>query len=174
MTLNEAQAGFLRDSDGVLRESMASARVMIMSCSAYRSMCDALFDQFQSGAGVILYRMGEGYAQKLVGAIPKLGMSTEEAIKAFQHLAYLAGWGKLKLRIVNQTSGECLVERSAFVLHRQDLKDNTCFFFAGVLAATSTTLFGKPCTAREVKCASSGAPLCKFLIYEDEKKTANR
>ena len=59
----EDPSKFLTSENGVLRESLTQARVMLFGCSAYPSMCDALYEQFHSGAGVILYRMGEGYGQ---------------------------------------------------------------------------------------------------------------
>jgi hypothetical protein len=88
-----------RDEKGVLREGITGARVMIFSCSAYRSMCDALFDQFQSGAGIILYRMGEGYARKLIEALPKLGMSADDLIQGLKSLGFLAGWENFRLKL---------------------------------------------------------------------------
>jgi len=78
-----------RGENGVLRDNFSNRRIIIFSCSAYRSMCDSLYDQFQSGAGVILYRMGEGYGRKLVKGFPQLGLSREEMVDALCKLSHL-------------------------------------------------------------------------------------
>ncbi|MHB8567160.1 MAG: V4R domain-containing protein [Nitrososphaerales archaeon] len=162
-TKNDSSGLLIRDNL-VLRDSITSARVILMSCSAYRSMCEALFDQFQSGAGVILYRMGEGYAKKLLGAVPKLGVERDVIIGGFERLSYLAGWGKLNLRLKKDLSAECVVEKSAFVLRRADIGPNTCFFFSGVLSSIAKELLKQEYRTREVKCESSGSAFCKFEI----------
>lgn len=148
----------------VLRESITNARVILFSCSAYRSMCDALYDQFQSGAGVILYRMGEGYAKKLLGAIPKLGLNRDEVIEGFEQLSFLAGWGKLNLRIKEDFSAECVVDKCAFVLRREGIGPTSCYFFSGVLGSVAKELFKQEYRAHEVKCESSGSPVCRFQV----------
>ena len=107
----EASGILVRDGL-VLRDSITNARVILMSCSAYRSMCDTLFDQFQSGASVILYQMGQGYAKKLIAASSKMGLSREEIISGFERLAFLSGWGKPKVRIIDENKVECVAEKS--------------------------------------------------------------
>jgi len=167
MSINEDQAGFLREERGVLRESVTNARVMIFSCSAYRSMCDALYDQFLSGASVILYRAGEGYAKKLLSAVPKLGLGREETIKTLQHIAYLSGWGNMKLRSLDQKTLECTVEKCAFVLRRKDISGTSCFFLSGVLGGAASALFEKKFAARELDCEATGSKCCRFQITVD-------
>ncbi|SRR5579875_622893 len=165
MTESKSEAsGLLTRDNLVLRDTVTSARVIVMSCSAYRSMCDALFDQFQSGAGVILYRMGEGYSRKLLGAVPKLGVDREQIIKGFERLSYLAGWGKLNLRLRDDLSAECIVEKCAFVLRREGIGPTTCYFFSGVLSSLAKELFKQEYRTKEVRCESSGSPFCKFEI----------
>ena len=137
---------------------------MLFGCSAYRSMCDALYEQFQSGAGVILYRMGEGYGRKVAVAIPITEISREDAIKVFQKLALLAGWGNIKIKILDEKTAECLVQKSPFVLHRNDAGNVSCYFLSGVLSAIASVLFGKKFTTREVSCEITGSSICKFLV----------
>lgn len=148
----------------VLRETITNSRVIIMSCSAYRSMCDALFDQFKSGAGVILYRMGEGYSKKLFGAVPKLGMTNEEVISGFERLAYLAGWGKINLQMIDSLNAECVVEKCAFVLRRGDIGQTSCYFFSGILSALASELLKREYRTMEMECEASGSAFCKFKV----------
>ncbi len=151
--------------DGVIREAYTAARVMIWSCSAYRSMCDALYDQFQSGAGVILYRMGEGYGAKLSKAIPTLILSPEMVIQVFEKATSSAGWGKLQLKMADKRSAECIVENSAFLLYRNEIGPVTCHFLAGVLGGVWSGIFGKETKVQEVKCGARGnRKVCKFKL----------
>ncbi|MHB8565520.1 MAG: V4R domain-containing protein [Nitrososphaerales archaeon] len=158
-----------RDGKDLLRDSITNSRVVVMGCSGYRSLCDALYEQFQSGSSVILYRMGEGYARNLLSAVPKLGMNTEQVIHGFERLAFLAGWGKINLRIIDDSTVECVVEKCAFVLRRQDVGSTSCYFFSGVLGAVTSALFDKKFTAKEVKCETSGTPPCKFMARVNSK-----
>ncbi len=160
-------SAFLTSENGVLRESLTHARVMLFSCSAYRSMCDALYEQFQSGAGVILYRMGEGYGRKVASTVPMGDMTREEAVKVFQRVALLAGWGNIKIQIVDEKTAECVVHKSPFVLHREDAGKVSCYFMSGVLSATANVLFGKKFTTREILCGTAGASSCKFVVTEE-------
>ena len=165
MDISESGSRFVIDDNGVLRENITNSRVLIFSCGAYRSMCDALFEQFQSGSGVILYRMGQGYARKLVDGIVKLNLPMEEAIKVYQKLSYLAGWGKVKIKIEDENRGMCTVHKSAFVLRRSDVGSTSCFFFSGVLSTITTSLYnGKDYSAKEVECVSGGFENCRFVI----------
>lgn len=154
----------LRRDGLVLRDTVTESRVVILSCSAYRSMCDELYDRFQSGAGVILYKMGEGYARKMTAALPKLGMNVQDLMTALERLSYMAGWGNMKVRVIDESNIECVVEKSAFVLRRNDIGPTSCYFLSGVLGATASRLFGKEFVAKESTCESSGAKLCKFRI----------
>jgi predicted hydrocarbon binding protein len=129
-------------------------------------MCDALYDQFQSGAGIILYRMGEGYGNKLVKSLAKLDLSQEEKIQAFEKLAHLAGWGKLSINVDGSENGEVVVEDSPFILRRQDIGPNSCHFMAGVLAGGASELFGSAYKAQELRCASKDGGVCRFRIYK--------
>jgi predicted hydrocarbon binding protein len=167
MPLSESESEFIRQDHGVLRESLTDSRVMLLGCSAYRSMCDALYEQFQSGGGVILYRMGEGYGRKLASSIPLADMSREDAIQVFQKLALLAGWGDIKIKILDQKTAECIVHKSPFVLHRKDAGRVSCYFLSGVLSAIASALFTRKFTTREVLCEMSGSAVCKFLVTEE-------
>jgi len=116
-------------------------------------MCDSLFEQFQSGSGVILYRMGQEYARKLVEGVAKLNLSPNEAIKVYRRLALLAGCGNVKINVDLENvveSSECTVHCSAFVLRRKDAGKTTCFFFSGGLSTIASSLVGKPYVAKEV------------------------
>ncbi|MDA4130608.1 MAG: hypothetical protein OK457_07540, partial [Thaumarchaeota archaeon] len=151
------------------RETVTGARVMIFSCSAYRSMCDALFDQFQSGAGIILYRMGEGYAAKLIEALPKLGVSPDDIGQALKSLGFLAGWGKFQFELASPENIKCTIEQSAFLLRREDAGPTTCYFFSGILGAVGGEIFKKKFIAKEVECASSGHKRCEFTAFPSTK-----
>ncbi len=166
MTLTEQNEITLREQDGVLRESLLNSRIMVFSCSAYRSMCDELYEQFQSGASVILYRMGKGFARKLSAAIPKLGGTKQSAIDGFVQLAKMAGWGDIHCRILDETSAECVVHRSPFVLHRTDIGRTSCYFLSGVLASIATDIYKKKFDAQEVECLADGSNNCRFKIHE--------
>jgi predicted hydrocarbon binding protein len=156
-----------RDEKGILRENFSNRRVIIFSCSAYRSMCDALYEQFQSGAGIILYRMGEGYGSKLVRGLSGLDLSEEEKIQAFEKLAHLAGWGKLAIKVdEDKKSGEVIVEESPFTLRRHDIGPISCHFMAGVLAGGASELFGTEYKAQELRCAAKDGGVCRFRIYQ--------
>lgn len=148
----------------MLRDNITDARVVVISCAAYRSMCDALFEQFQSGAAVILYRMGEGYARKTFGAFSKIGLGRDDILQGLERLSYMAGWGKMRFHLVDEHNAECVVEKSAFLLRREDIGSNTCYFLSGVLAASASELFKRKFKAQEVMCESSGANLCKFKL----------
>ncbi len=155
-----------REENGVLRDNMSNRRVIIFSCSAYRAMCDSLYDQFQSGAGVILYRMGEGYGRKLVKGVPQLGMSKEEIVDALGKLAHVAGWGKLTINISENSNGDAVLEDSPFTLRRNDIGPTTCHFMSGVLVGGASELFGMEYKAQEVKCASRDeSKVCRFAIH---------
>lgn len=155
---------FTQESDGVLRESVTSSRVIVFSCAAYRSMCDSLFEQFKSGAGIILYRMGQGYARKLFEGITKLELSMEESIKVYQRLSYVAGWGNVKILVEDETRAVCTVHRSAFVLRRKDVGPTSCFFFSGALSTIASSFMGREFSAREIECETGGFPFCKFVL----------
>jgi predicted hydrocarbon binding protein len=155
-----------RDENGVLRDNLSNRRVIILSCSAYRAMCDSLYDQFQSGAGVILYRMGEGYGRKLVNGVPQLGMSKEEMVDALAKLSYLAGWGKLTINISEDSNGDAVLEDSPFTLRRNDIGPTTCHFMSGVLTGGASELFGVEYKTQEIKCSSHGeSKVCRFAIH---------
>ena len=155
-----------RDEKGILRDNFSNSRVIVFSCSAYRSMCDALYDQFQSGAGIILYRMGEGYGKKLVKGIPSLGLSREEMLRALEKIAYLAGWGKIVLSVENPKLAEAIVEDSPFKLRRDDIGSVSCHFMSGVLAGGASELFSDEFKVQETKCASKGEhQVCRFKIF---------
>ncbi len=159
-----------RDERGVLRDNFSNRRVIIFSLSAYRSMCDALYDQFQSGASIILYRMGEGYGRKLVKGIPQLGLSREERIEAFDKLAYMAGWGKISIKISDVTSADVIVEESPFLLRRADASPFSCHFLAGVLGGGASEMFGGEYKAQEIRCASKEGGVCRFNIHVKENE----
>ena len=155
-----------RDEKGDLRDNLSNRRVIIFSCSAYRSMCDALFEQFQSGATVILYRMGEGYGKRLVKGVSQLGQAQEEKLDTFHKLAFLAGWGKINIKVNKDYNGEVIVEESPFLLRRNDIGLTSCHFLSGVLAGAASELFGQACKAVELRCASkSDSPICRFRIF---------
>lgn len=167
--ISEAEGLLHRDANGVLRENLSNHRVFIFSCSAYRSMCEALYEQFQSGAGIILYRMGEGYGTKLVKGVPQLALSKEEMIEAFSKLSHLAGWGKIVINLNNSPGkeAEAVVEGSPFIVWRKGISPTTCFFLSGVLAGAASELLGGEYKAVEVKCASDEqSKVCKFKISQ--------
>ena len=159
-----SSAGFITEGDGVLRESITNSRIVIFGCAAYRSMCDSLFEQFQSGSSVILYRMGQGYARKLVETVSKLNLQQEEAIKVYEKLSYLAGWGNVKIKTIDEKKAVCTVRKSAFVLRRSDIGLTSCFFFSGALSTIASSIAGKEFFAKEVECVSGGSEYCKFII----------
>jgi predicted hydrocarbon binding protein len=161
-----------RDETGVLRDRVTNARVLVLSTSAYRTMCDELFEQFQSGAGVILYRMGEGYARDLTNLLPKLGATPEEVLRGLKRLGYLGGWGKFNFEVQpgNEDSVDCMVEKSAFLLRREDAGLVTCYFLSGILGTVVGQIFSKKFVAREIRCVSAGAPLCEFRIRSEIRK----
>ena len=111
--------------------------------------------------------MGEGYARKLLGAIPKLGLNTEEVIGGFESLAFLCGWGKLKFRSIDDSSAECEIERCAFILRRPDIGPTSCFFFSGVLSTVGRELLKKDFKVQETSCESSGSHKCVFRLFVD-------
>ena len=155
-----------RGENGVLRDNFSNRRIIIFSCSAYRSMCDSLYDQFQSGAGVILYRMGEGYGRKLVKGFPQLGLSREEMVDALCKLYHLAGWGKLTINVSDDANGDAVLEDSPFTLRRNDIGPTTCHFMSGVLAGGGAEIFGMEYKAQEIKCASRGeSKVCRFAVH---------
>jgi predicted hydrocarbon binding protein len=165
--ISEAEGLLHRDADGVLRENIGNHRVFIFSCSAYRSMCEALYDQFQSGAGIILYRMGEGYGKKLVKGVPQLGLSSEEMIEAFSKLSHLAGWGKIMINFIPGKDSEAIVEGSPFLLWKKDIGPTSCFFMSGVLAGAASELLDGEYKVQEIKCASEDdTKVCKFKIVQ--------
>jgi uncharacterized protein len=153
-----------RNGNGDLRDVLTNSRVMIFSCSAYRSMCESLYEQFQSGASVILYRMGEGYARELLKGYPKEGKASAEMIKGLEGLARLAGWGNVRIRIIDERSSECIVQSSAFIFIRENTGESSCHFFAGVLAGVASGIFEKDFIAHEILCQGSGSTVCKFKI----------
>ena len=166
LTLKETDEVTLKEQDGIVRENLLNSRILIFSCSAYRSMCDELYEQFQSGASVILYRMGKGYARKLAAAIPKLGSTEQSAIDGFVHLARLSGWGEIHCRISNETSADCVVRNSPFVLNRPNIGRTSCYFLSGVLAAVASDIYGKKFDAQEIECETQGTAYCRFKIYD--------
>ena len=154
-----------RNENGILRENFTNARVMVWSCSAYRSMCDALYEQFQSGASVILYRMGEGYARKLVKGIPRLGSSRDEVIESLEKLASLSGWGMMKIKSTGEKGAECVVEKSAFILRKEGIGPTTCHFLSGVLAGAGSEIFGGEFDSHELNCAAADeSASCRFVL----------
>lgn len=171
LTLKGADQISLKEQEGVVRENMLNSRVMVFSCSAYRSMCDELYEQFQSGASVILYRMGKGYATKLAAAIPKLGSTEQSAIDGFVKLARLSGWGDVHCKVSSETSADCIVHHSPFVLKRPDIGRTSCYFLSGVLAAVASHIYGKRFDAKEVECEASDSAYCRFKIFAVEEKT---
>jgi hypothetical protein len=115
---------------GELRDTLTGSRIMIFSCSAYRAMCDHLFERFKSAAGTILYGMGEGYGEKLFRSISKFQLRREEAVVALSSLAEAAGWGLLNVKVIDEDNAECTVANSPFVLRRADCGPTTCFFLS--------------------------------------------
>jgi predicted hydrocarbon binding protein len=158
-----------RDEAGVLRDNFSTRRVIIFSCSAYRSMCDSLYDQFQSGAGIILYKMGEGYGRKLVKGVVQLDLSQNEVIEAFEKLSHLAGWGKIMIKINDQNNIEAAVENSPFMLKREDAGPYSCHFLAGVLGGGASEMFSSEYKALETRCAVKDSGVCKFRISPERK-----
>jgi len=156
-----------RDEAGVLRDTITNARVLVISAAGYRAMADSLFDHFSSGAGVILLRMGEGYARKVLGSFSSVEEPQQQLIEGFQQLAFLAGWGKVNLRISNDAEAECVVEKCAFVLRRSDIGPTSCYFFTGMLSGIGSELMKKKFKAQELKCATGGSSVCKFKIFEN-------
>ncbi|MGI0080906.1 MAG: V4R domain-containing protein [Nitrososphaerales archaeon] len=166
MTLKEADQITLGEQEGVLREGLLNSRVMVFSCAAYRSMCDELYEQFQSGASVILYRMGKGYARKLVAVTPKFGSTGESAIDGFIRLARLSGWGDIHCKISNETSVDCIVHHSPFVLRRPDIGRTSCYFLSGVLATVASHIYAKKFEAQEIECETHGTSYCRFKVFQ--------
>jgi predicted hydrocarbon binding protein len=162
--LFETKSVLNQEVEGELRDTLTGARVMIFSCSAYRSMCDTLFDRFESAAGTILYGMGQGYGSKLFRSISKLGLSSEDVIEALSKLASGAGWGILSVKIVDDGDAVCTVAKSPFVLRRTDCGPTTCYFLSGIFAALGTELMGGNIQAREVDCAAGGSSVCRFHL----------
>jgi predicted hydrocarbon binding protein len=165
--MSKFEVGLASEDRGILRTSPTNARVILLSCSGYRAMCDLLYEQFQSGAGTILYRMGEGYARKLVSSMPMDEITHEDAFKAFQNLALLAGWGRMNLKILDEKTAECLADDSPFVLYRSDGGHTSCFFLSGVLSGIASAMFKCNFKAVELACKTSRAPLCKFMIKQE-------
>jgi predicted hydrocarbon binding protein len=131
-------------------------------------MCETLFDTFKSGAGVILFNMGVGYSKKLGETIGKLRLETGEALETMQMLARAAGWGRMTLRMVDESMAECTVTRSAFIVRRSDIGPTSCHFLEGVLAGVASELFSAKYKAKETVCGSSGSAVCKFLVEREE------
>jgi predicted hydrocarbon binding protein len=156
----------VRDENGILRTPPANARVILFSCSGYRAMCDLLYEQFQSGASIILYRMGEGYARRLVESVSLEDLNRDEILNVFQKLALMAGWGNMHLRILDERTAECIATDSPFVLHRNDVGHVSCFYLSGILSGIASALFKSKFAATEVSCKSSGSPLCRFTISQ--------
>jgi predicted hydrocarbon binding protein len=152
-----------RDTDGTLKDKMTDAHVFILSRSAFRSMQETLYDKFLSGASVILYEMGEGYGKKLASALRKIGLGKEQAMRAMEQTAFLAGWGEVRFQSTENSRLVCAVRNSMFSVKRRGLS-NSCYFLAGVLGGVSSVLFDQTLVAKEVQCAMSGHELCKFAV----------
>lgn len=158
-----------RDEKGVLRDNFSDHRVIIFSCSAYRSMCDSLYDQFQSGASIILYKMGEGYGRKLVKGVAKLELPQDELFEAFEKLSHLAGWGKITFKISSEKDIDTIAENSPFILRREGIGSFTCHFLAGVLGGGASEIFRSEYKAQEIRCAAKEAGVCRFRIIPQTK-----
>jgi predicted hydrocarbon binding protein len=166
LSFSNLEVELVKDERGILRASPTHGRVILFSTSGYRAMCDLLYEQFHSGASIILYRMGEGYARKLVESMPLDNVSREEALDIFQKLAMMAGWGTMNLRILDERTAECLATDSPFVLHRNDVGHVSCFYLSGVLSGIASALFKSKFAALEVSCRTSGSPMCRFTISQ--------
>lgn len=166
---SEEAGSIHRDEKGILRDNFSERRVIIFSCSAYRSMCDSLYDQFQSGASIILYKMGEGYGRKLLKGVAKLDLRLDELVEAFQKLSHSSGWGKISIKITNENNADVIVEDSPFLLRREDIGPVTCHFLAGVLGGGGSEMFKADYKAQEIRCASKEAGVCRFRVYPLKK-----
>ncbi len=155
-----------RDKDGTLREKTTNAHVFVFSRSAFRSMCDLLYERFQTGASVILYDMGEGYGKKLSNGLMKRGLNAERTLKAIEDLAYSAGWGKFRLKVQDNGDIVCDVSNSMFTLVRKETGSKSCYFLDGLLAGNASGVFRKDFRAEELECVAGGKSSCKFRIYE--------
>ena len=98
-----------------------------------------------------------------------LGIVTQEVIYGFERLAFLAGWGEMHLRIIDDSTVECVVEKCAFVLRRQDVGSTSCYFFSEVVGAVTSALLDKKFTAKEVECETSSSPPCRFIATANSK-----
>jgi len=154
------------EDDGTLREVVTNSRIILFSCPAYRSMCDALYEQFKSGSGIILFRMGQGYARKLTEGISKLNLTIEEAIKVYEKLSFMAVWGTVKILIEDDRRAMCTVRKSAFILRRNDVGPTSCFFFSGALSTIASSMAGREFVAKEIECVTGGYEYCKFVITQ--------
>lgn len=84
-------------------------------------MCDTLFERFRSGAGTILYAMGEGYWKKLFLSFSEYELHRDETIAALTALADIAGWGTLSVNVIDDNNAVCIVRKSPFVLRRNEV-----------------------------------------------------
>ncbi len=114
-------------------------------------MCDELYGQFQIGARVVLYRIGKGYAKKLSAAITKLGNTKESAIEGLVRIAKSAGYGEIHYRTRDESSSECVANRSPFVFRRKDVSGTSCHFLSGVLASIAADIYNEKFDAQEVE-----------------------
>ncbi len=161
---------FLRGKDGTLKDAITQAHVFVLSRASFRSMQNTLYDKFASGASRILYDMGEGYGSKIASLFIKKGLSFEQTMKELERIAYLAGWGNMHFRILDDGRAECIVENSMFSVKREGVP-NSCYFLAGVLGGNMAALRNNHnFFAKEVQCSISGHSFCKFTIEEQAIK----
>jgi predicted hydrocarbon binding protein len=85
-----------------------------------------------------------------------------ERVERLLAMGSAIGWGEFALEALTTSALVVTVRRSPFAEAYGAASAPVCHLTRGVLEALTASLFGARWTVREVRCAASGASLCRF------------
>lgn len=129
-------------------------------------MEDRLYNDFGSGASVILFDMGLAYGISLVDGLMKAKCDEtarqQNAIDILSGYATVAGWGKVIAPRIEGPDIRVKVISCVFCSNiDQESSEGRCYFLKGVLSGVAGTIFSVPFTVTESHCSKE---YCEFTL----------
>jgi len=165
LTVIESKGGMIIDSVNFPLVGAMDRRAVLMSAESMRDLFDLVAAKWGKEAEDLIYGLGVGYGNgfwaELSGALGKDKDSMQEYLEFFSAIGMARA--TVERFKSNVPSLEVSVER-LFECEGVTSKAPKSVFFRGVLAGSSSSLFGREMTARETDCIATGDKKCKFDV----------
>ncbi len=154
------------NENGLIRRKPDGSRVFAVDSVGWVKLEHELVSTFDTGAAVILQRMGYSYGRHLGKVAKERGASAEDALDHLIQFSREEGWGKLSLNSGDPALGDArlLVRGCFFCVHWKESATPVCHMLAGLAGGVIDEVTGTTHRILEERCSAKGDPVCELIV----------